>query len=360
MSKSRATLEDVARLAGVSLGSASRALSVPHALKPATLERVQRAVAQLGYVRNGAAQALASRRTRTVAAVYPTLDNPIFAVAIQSLQKTLWARGYQLLVGSHEYQPAGEADVVRAIVERGVDGIVLVGTDHSDEVFELARQYGLPYVLSWATSDTRPEQCVGFSYGDAADRMARLVIERGHTRIALCPGVAEGNERVRARIGATRDALRRAGLALRDEWIVQQPFTYDGGRRAVAALFDAPGERPTALICGTDIQAVGAIGECRDRGIGVPDDLSITGSDDIELASLVQPRLTTVHVPTADIGRLSALRIVDLIEGRVPATEPALPTELIERESLKTLVAPRARPAVRRPSPTTPKKEQRK
>jgi LacI family transcriptional regulator len=336
MTKHRATLADVARLAGVALGSASRALAVPHEVRPATLERVQHAVAQLGYVRNGAAQALASRRTKTIAAIYPTLDNPIFAVSIQALQQTLWRLGYQVLVASHDYEPAREVDLLRAIVERGVDGIVLVGTDHADGVYDLQRQYGLPYVLSWAVDEARPGQCVGFSYRDAAQGMARLVVERGHTRIALCPGMADGNERVRARIEGTRAALQAHGLVLRDDWIVERPFTFEGGRSAVAQLFQAS-ERPTALICGTDIQAIGAIGECRDRGLRVPDDLSVTGSDDIELASLVEPKLTTVRVPTAEIGRLAAERIVDLIERRVLGETQALQTTLVTRESLKDI-----------------------
>lgn len=336
MTRHRATLADVARLAGVSLGSASRALAVPHEVRPATLERVQCAVAQLGYVRNGAAQALASRRTKTIAAIYPTLDNPIFAVSIQALQQTLWGLGYQLLVASHDYEPAREVDLLRAIVERGVDGIVLVGTDHADAVYDLQRQYGLPYVLSWAVDETRPGQCVGFSYLDAAQRMAGLVVERGHMRIALCPGIADGNERVRARIEGTRAALKAHGLVLREDWIVERPFTFEGGRSAVAQLFGTT-DRPTALICGTDIQAVGAIGECRDRGIRVPDELSITGSDDIELANLVEPRLTTVHVPTSEIGRLSAERIVSLIEGRALGETRPLQTTLTMRESLKDL-----------------------
>ena len=336
MTRSRATLEDVARLAGVSLGSASRALSVPGEVRPVTLERVQRAVSQLGYVRNGAAQALASRRTKTIAAIYPTLDNPIFAVSIQCLQQTLWGLGYQLLVASHDYKPAREVELLRAIVERGVDGIVLVGTDHADGVYDLQRQYELPCVLSWAVDESRPGQCVGFSYLDAAQRMASLVVERGHTRIALCPGIADGNERVRARIQGTRAALQAHGLVLREEWIVERPFTFDGGRSAITQLCQTS-DRPTALICGTDIQAVGAIGACRDRGIRVPDELSITGSDDIELASLVEPRLTTVHVPTAEIGRLSAERIVGLIEGRALGETGALQTTLTLRESLKDI-----------------------
>jgi LacI family transcriptional regulator len=342
----RPTLEDVARLAGVSLGSASRALSVPDQVKPGTLDKVRRAVEQLGYVRNGAAQALASRRTKTIAAVYPTLDNPIFAVSIQSLQQTLWTLGYQLLVASHEYKPERESEVLRAFVEHGVDGLVLVGTDHADAVFDLTRQYRLPYVLTWSTDERGSRECVGFSYYDAAYQMAELVLEHGHSRIALCVGVAAGNERVRARIAGTRAALKAAGLELRDDWIEQQPFTFEGGRQAVRNLM-AGKMRPTVLICGTDIQAVGAIGECRDRGLEVPDQLSVTGSDDIELGNLVVPKLTTVHVPTIEIGMRAAKRIVALIDNAELPPEADLSTRLVVRGSLGR-VEPEQSRAVRR------------
>ena len=340
----RATLDDVARLAGVSLGSASRALSVPDQLKPATLAKVEQAVAQLGYVRNGAAQALASRRTCTVAAIYPTLGNPIFAMSIHSLQQTLWAHGYQLLVASHEYEPEREIDVVRAVVERGVDAIVLVGTDHSDAVYELIRRYGLPYVLTWAQDESRHPHCVGFSYYDAAYRMAQLVVGHGHTRIALCGGVAAGNERVRARVAATTAALASAGLILRPDWVIEQPFSFEGGREAVRQIVRQTvriSDRPTALICGTDLHAIGAIDECRARSIRVPEDLSVTGFDDIEFAALSNPPLTTVRVPTAEIGVRAARRIVALLEGKnLPAALP-LETDIVVRASLQRIGPPR-------------------
>lgn len=338
-SLSRPTLEDVARLAGVSLGSASRALSVPENLKPATLERVLRAVDQLGYVRNGSARALASRKTRTIAAVYPTLENPIFAVSIQSFQQTLWSLGYQLLVASHEYRPERELGLLRTIVERGVDGVVLVGTDHDDAVFELLGQYRLPYVLTWSIDEASSRPCVGISYYESALNMAQVVIDHGHTQIAICPGLSYRNERVRARIAGVQAALQRAGLKLKPEWIIEQPFTFEGGRLAMHALM-ASHERPSVLICGTDLQAVGAIAECRVLGISVPEELSITGSDDIELASLVQPPLTTVHVPNIEIGIHAARSIVSLIEGKQIPNAVTLPTKLVLRGSLKKLSSP--------------------
>ena len=329
----RPTLEDVARLAGVSLGSASRALSVPDQVKPATLARVQQAVVQLGYVRNGAAWALASRRTRTVATIYPTLSNPIFSVAIHQLQQTLWSSGYQLLVASHEYEPEREIGLLRTIVERGVDALVLVGTDHSKAVFELAHQYALPYVLTWSIDGSNHPHCVGFSYFDAAFDLASVVVKKGHQRVALCNGYEHSNERARARVAGTRAALAAARLVLDSRFVTEQPFNFEGGRAAVRLFMDQP-EPPTVLICGTDLQAIGAIDECRRQNIAVPGDLSITGFDDIEHAAIVVPPLTTVHVPTEMIGVLAARRVVALLEGGETPMALPLETRVVVRESL--------------------------
>ncbi|GGD74314.1 LacI family DNA-binding transcriptional regulator [Caballeronia grimmiae] len=333
MKPTRATLADVARLAGVSLGSASRALSVPDQVKPQTLASVQRAVEQLGYVRNGAAQALASRKTRTVAAIYPTLNNPIYADSIQSLQQTLWGYGYQLLIASHEYRPARELEVLRAILERGVDGLVLVGTDHPPEVIELTRQYDLPYVLTWSVDETQYPHCVGFSNFEAAYRLARRIVEFGHRRVAMCGGSTAGNERVRARQAGTRAALREAGLDLRPDWIVEAPFTFEGGRQALRELWDSE-ERPSVVICGTDLQAIGLLDECRAKNIRVPQDLSVTGFDDIEQARLTQPPLTTVRVPSLEIGARAARHLMALIDGRSGEDEIVLDAPVVERDTL--------------------------
>ncbi|MHA6642747.1 LacI family DNA-binding transcriptional regulator [Mesorhizobium sp. A623] len=330
----RATLSDVARLAGVSLGSASRALSVPHKVKPATLARVNQAVSQLGYIRNGAAQALASRRTRTIAAVYPTLSNPIFADSIHSLQQKLWEASYQLIVASHEYIPGREDAVLQSIVERGVDGIVLVGSAHSDFVYDLLRRYQLPYVLSWSHDDSGYAHQVGFSHYDAARRMATLVLEYGHTDIALCYGDDFANERARARVAGTRDALKGHGLALKPEWILQEPYSVEGGRRAISKLA-ALDRLPTALLCSLDLQAIGAIDECRQRNIRVPDDLSIVGSDDTSVAVAIEPSLTTISVPADEIGSRTADRILSLIDGNILAPAAALETKNVIRASLK-------------------------
>jgi LacI family transcriptional regulator len=148
-----------------------------------------------------------------VATIYPTLSNPIFSVSIHKLQQTLWKFGYQLLVASHEYEPEREIELLRTIVERGVDGLVLVGTAHTSEVFELARQYALPYVMTWSIDGSHHPHCIGFSYHDAAFELASLVVKHGHRRIALCNGFEGSNERARSRAAGTRAALKAAGLS---------------------------------------------------------------------------------------------------------------------------------------------------
>jgi LacI family transcriptional regulator len=142
-------LLDVARVAGVSLATASRALSDPELVHVDTRKRVHDAVAKLGYVPHGAARALATKRSKTVGVVIPTLDNPIFASSIQAMQKRLAHDGYTLLLGSHEYDLGTEARVVSALVERGVDGLVLVGADHDPAVYAVLDKAGLPYELTW-------------------------------------------------------------------------------------------------------------------------------------------------------------------------------------------------------------------
>lgn len=332
-SRFRPTLADVAKLAGVSLGSASRALSVPEKVKPATLAKVTAAITELGYIRDGTARALASRRTRTVAAIYPTLDNPIFARSTHSMQQTLWAQGYQLLIASHEYHVDDELAVIKATLERGVDGLIIVGTQHSPEVFNLLEQLRLPYVLTWSLDDTDYPHCVGISNQDASYRLTKLVLDYGHRHIAICGGAIERNERARGRRKGTIIASAEYGVSIPAMWITEQEFSYAGGKRAIQALYTLPAH-PTAIMFGTDLQAIGALDQCRQMGIRVPEDVSLLGFDGIEEAAMMQPALTTVCIPAHDIGVRAATRIVELIENQPLVEQVPFVVEIADRASL--------------------------
>lgn len=332
----RSTLADVATLAGVSLGSASRALSVPDEVKPATLAKVNQAVAQLGYVRNGAAQALASKRTRTIAAIYPSLDNPIFASSVNALQKRLWKDGYQLLIASHEYDVKRELFAVRTMIERGVDGIILVGTDHDPAIFDMLSRRQIPHLLTWSSNPSSQSHSIGFSNHQAAYEMARLVLAKGHQKIAICSGLQENNERAKARLLGALQAINQAGYSVPENYRVEEPLTLEGGRLGFNKLW-ALEKRPTVIIFGNDLQAMGAIDQARQIGLRIPEDLSITGFDDNEMAALFSPALTTVHVPIHEIGIQAAEFILKLVQQEshdVPLANIALSTEVVERKSL--------------------------
>lgn len=340
---SRPTLADVAKLAGVSLGSASRVLSVPHKVKPATLAKVTAAIAELNYIRDGTARALASRRTRTVAAIYPTLNNPIFAHSTHSMQQTLWAEGYQLLIASHEYHVDDELAVIRATLERGIDGLIIVGTQHSPDVFTLLKQLHMPYVLTWSLDDTSYPHCVGISNIDTSYRLAKRALEYGHRHIAICGGAIALNERARGRRQGILNAAAEYGVHIPDEWITEQEFSYSGGKQAIQALQALP-HHPTAIMFGTDLQAIGALHECRQRGIRVPEDVSLLGFDGIEEAFMMQPALATACIPAHEIGIRAAQRIVCLIENLPIVEEIPFAVEISEGSSLGP---PRADPTAR-------------
>lgn len=328
----RPTLEDVARRAGVSLGSASRAISHPEAVRAKTRVAVEAAAAELGYVPNGTARALAAGRSMMIGVVLPTINNPVFASFVHVLQRRLAADGYHLLVQAHEYDPAAEAAIIARLVRKGVDGLVLVGTDHPPEVLELLERTRLPHLFSWSTDEAPAEGCIGFSNRGAMEAVAEHLLGLGHRRFAILSGAVDHNERARARIEGARRALERAGVTLGEDHVLIAPFSIEGGRQGLRAALALP-ERPTALICTTDLMAAGAVAEARAVGLAVPADLSITGFDDIDLATVVDPPLTTVHAPIARMGELVGERIVALAAGGAMQASLAIPAELVVRGS---------------------------
>lgn len=330
--KEKAKLNDVARVAGVSLATASRALSAPHRLRPATLARVRDAARLLGYMPHGAARALASRRTNTIGAVLPTLDNAIFANSTQALQHELGAHDYQLLLGSHEYDSAREVQVTRALLERGVDGLVLVGTDHSPELYGLLSGFGGPYVLTWSLDESGHHDCVGFNNREVGARVVQYLYNLGHREFAMISGFTAHNDRARDRIIGVREALLARGIELAARRIVETSFSVQSGREALHAMLCSEAA-PTAVICGNDILAQGALLEAGALGIEVPRALSITGVDDMELSAHLPPGLTTVRIPTSEIGRRAAQHILARLNGEKVATRIELAVDLVVRGS---------------------------
>jgi LacI family transcriptional regulator, galactose operon repressor len=333
-----AKLCDVAELARVSTATVSRALTCPDKVKPATAARIRQAVQALGYVAHGAARALASRRTQTIGAVIPTLDNAIFANTAHALQKTLDEAGYTLLLASHEFDAEVEARVTRALIERGVDGLVLLGATHHPSVLRMLDTQQIPYVLTWALDAGGRHPCVGFDNRAAAIRVASHLLELGHREFAMITGVIAGNERAFERLEGVRQALAARGLRFAPGHVVEKPYTLSAGREGLReVLGTAP--RPTAVICGNDVQAIGALAECHAQGIAVPREISVTGFDDLEMSSVVTPALTTVHFPTAELGSYAGQHLLARLMGNPFEMRTELPVDLVVRASTAPPIA---------------------
>ena len=328
--KKAARLADVARLAAVSTATASRALTLPHKVKSATLTRVQEAACSLGYVAHGAARALVTRRTLTIGAVIPTLDNAIFANIMHALQKTVDAAGYTLLLACHEFDGAAEVRVTRALLARGIDGLVLLGTSHDRQIYAMIEARRIPYVLAWEFDESGRHPCVGFVHRAAARRLADHLLDLGHREFAMILGVTANNERARQRLRGVREALAARRLQLAAERVIEKPYSLASGREGLRTLMSGA-QPPTAVICGNDVLAIGAIAECNTLGIPVPQQVSITGFDDMEIASLLSPGLTTMHFPADKLGELAASHLLSQLAGKPAAWRQELPVELVVR-----------------------------
>lgn len=327
------TIDDVARLAGVSTATVSRSLNSPARVREATRLAVEQAVNQLGYTPNFGGQALASNRTNTIGAIIPTMENAIFARALQALQETLATRNVTLLVATSQYSPTHEEAQIRTLLARGVNGLVLIGNDRLPGAYQLLDARGVPFVVLWSAPADAQHPTIGFNNIAAAAEVAHNVIGHGHRDIAMIAGIAQGNDRARDRIQGVSQALANAGLSLSPGHLIECPYTVKDAELAATQLLQSD-RRPTAIICGNDVLAAGCLRAARQHGVEVPSDLSVTGFDDIELATAVFPPLATVRVPHRRMGANAGEALLGWLETGIRPASVVLPTEFVQRLSL--------------------------
>nr|WP_124112072.1 LacI family DNA-binding transcriptional regulator [Palleronia sp. THAF1] len=330
------TVQDVAREANVSTATVSRCLNFPDKVGEATRKRVLQVIADIGYAPNFGARALVAKRTNTIGAIIPTMENAIFARGLQAFQEELGLNGYTLLVASSSYRPDLEEKQIRTLLARGADALLLIGFDRRPEVTEMLRERGVPHLVAWAHDPSSQTPSVGFDNRTAMADLARTVIEYGHTRIAMISAPTDGNDRARDRVSGVRDAAAGRGLDPAAIQILETPYSFENGAEAFGILMNHS-PRPTAVICGNDILAIGAMSKATEMGLSVPDDVSITGFDDIEVARVVTPKLTTVHVPHREMGRLSATALIERLQHEKPEAHMQLFTDIRLRETLRVV-----------------------
>ena len=313
----KGTLKALSERSGISSATLSRVLNHPEQVRPEMRTRAQAALAEAGYVPHGAARSLASRRTRTMGAIVPTVDSALFARIVDGVQQTIHDRGYQLLLASSNYSPQREAAEVRALLERGVDALMLVGQERPPEVYAMLRGRDVPFVTTCVYDDAAEWPTLGWNNVAESARVADYLLDIGHRRFGVIAGITRDNDRAASRVTGFRQALAGRGVALAEGAVLERVYTVPEARNAMAALLRLP-EPPSAVLCGNDILAYGALQECLWRNIPVPQQISITGFDNIEMAAHCRPGITTLNVPEFELGQRAANILLAAIDGSGP------------------------------------------
>lgn len=305
----------VARLAGVSPATVSRSINHPDLVSPATRKRVEFAIRKSGYIRNRAAQAMHGRRSATIGFVVPTLNYAIFAEVVQSFNDEVSANGFTLLLASHGYDLDVEYNVMRKLLEHRVDGLALIGLDHSPDTLRLIDEQRVPTLSVWNYEAASRMSCIGADNAEAGRRAAEHLLLLGHRRIGLVFPPTHGNDRAKARLDAALKALTDAGIEVDEAWRGETPYSVSQSKQVCGGIISQP-DRPTALVCGNDIIAQGAIYAALRQGLSIPRDLSIVGIGDFTGSADMEPALTTVRIPAREIGTVAARHIVETIASK--------------------------------------------
>lgn len=320
------TLHDVARAAGVSTITASRALSHPERVAKGTLERVHQAVEATGYIPNLLAGGLKSRRSMMVGALVPFIAVPQFLPTIQTLTAELDQAGYQLVLGQAGYDHRREAALIDTLLGRRVDGIVFTGLLRDETTRARLRKLGLPVVETWDLTDKPCDMVVGFSHLAVGSAVAGYFRGKGWHDVAIATG---DDERALRR----RDGFVAAMGTQVPTAFVRAPSSLALGRAALAQLMDR-GTRMRAIFCSSDGLAQGVLIEARVRGIRVPEDLAVVGFGGADFAAHLEPGLTTVQIDGAAIGLHAARDLLARCRGEAVA-QPIrdLGFKIVERQS---------------------------
>jgi LacI family transcriptional regulator len=328
------TIYDVAREAGVSMATVSRVVNNNPNVKPQTRKKVFEAIERLGYRPNAVARGLASKKTTTVGVVIPDIANSIFAEVARGIEDIANMYHYNIILCNADKKKEKEIRVINTLLEKQVDGMLFMGGVVTEEHIQAFKTSSVPIVLCATTDENGAIPSVDIDHEAAAyDAVSRLIAE-GHQRIAMIAGTLQDPATGYARFQGYKRALENAGLSVADELVRIGNYRYESGMEAMKYFLELE-SRPTAVFAATDEMAIGAIHTIQDYGLKVPDDISVISIDNIRMASMVRPQLTTVAQPMYDIGAVSMRLLTKLMnKENVEMTKVVLPHEIIQRKSV--------------------------
>ncbi|MDH2424901.1 LacI family DNA-binding transcriptional regulator [Sphaerisporangium sp. TRM90804] len=329
----RPSIGRVAELAGVSPTTVSHTLNGRRPVSAATRKRVLEAIELLGYRPNALARGLRTSRSESIGLIIPDITNPFYPMLARGLQDVLGPAGYHEIISNTDGDRALERSAVEQMIVRQVDGIAFaVFHTHAEDLLP-AIDVGVPVVRLGGRLVQEGVDLVHSDDEGGAAEATRYLLDQGYDRIGfVCGPRAEGP--AAERVAGYLSALAERGVAADPELIAHTRFSRAGGDDGTERLLALP-RPPRAVVCANDVMAIGALDAARRRGLDVPGELAIMGFDDIEAATLVSPRLTTMANPARKIGQACGRLLLDRLSGALtgPATETVVPARLVRRQS---------------------------
>ena len=323
----RSKLQDVANAAGVSFITAWRALNQPEMVREKTADKVRAAAVEVGYVVNSVARSLVTSKSGVIGLVVPTLDDSIFSDTVEGLSDSLSQSGREMLIGISHYDYTREEELIRAFVGRQIDALVLTGKEHSEATRNLITKSGTAVVEIWDVPQNPLDLFVGFSNRELAREATRSLLAKGYRRIAFA--TPQSRARAVERQNGYETAMTEAGLGGNIRVVRTEP-TLKGGADALDELMSDK-EPPDAIFFNGDTLAVGAHLHGSANGLTFPKDVAIMGLHDTDIASRVNPPLSTVRIPRYQIGRIAAQKIIDRLDGVSDGASETVAFEIVER-----------------------------
>lgn len=331
------TIYDVAREAGVSMATVSRVVNGNPNVKPSTRKKVMESIERLGYRPNAVARGLASKKTTTVGVVIPDIASPFFAELARGIDDIANMYNYNIILCDSDQNLDKEITLTNTLLEKQVDGLVFLGGQITEEHVRIFASAAAPIVLAGTIDPAEQMPSVNIDQFQAAYDATMRLVEGGHRKIAMITGPLENQLSGLSRYQGYLKALEDAGIPEREEWIRSGEFSYESGLTITPHFLSLP-DRPTAIFAANDEIAIGVIHAIQDHGFSVPADIEVIGFDNIRLAEMVRPQLTTVVQPMYDIGAVAMRLLTKLMNGeKVEDPVVVLPHRIEERNSTRSL-----------------------
>jgi len=326
------SIRDVAKEAGLSIATVSRVMNGASNVSPMTRNRVLSACEKLDYVPNPAARALSTNKSRTIAAIIPTIEHSVFAKYIAAIEQTLDERQYSLVMAISNADQDEELKAARKLLGMGAEAFILTGAAHHEELQNMFKRRDVPHVLTsiWQPENASPT--IGYDNAALAAEAVTFLAARGHEQIAVIHGSIEESDRTQAR----RSGAKAASHQKAKTDFYETTLNVEGGKHIAQNILRS-GCRYTAILCFSDILALGAYFAISEAGLRIPDDISVMGFDNLDWSKHVNPSLTTIELPAKRMGCEVAAQLVDHLE-IARTIEPTLFSgEIIERQSVRAI-----------------------